>query len=131
MTSSKSNLLKLAKQGDARAIAALINRQLQPRGVTAKVALKDGCLQVILEAEKIPERGLAAWVQKGITALESDFVQSVKVCGRQAGESSIAWGEKFEISKPTSPPIDSRVSKNSISDADKDPVSSSNTPDKI
>ncbi|WP_277926746.1 MULTISPECIES: hypothetical protein [Nostoc] len=40
---TQPNLLELAKQGDAQAIASLINRQLQPKGITAKVALKDAC----------------------------------------------------------------------------------------
>ncbi|WP_242063438.1 hypothetical protein [Nostoc sp. FACHB-892] len=40
---TQPNLLELAKQGDAQAIASLMNRQLQPKGITAKVALKDAC----------------------------------------------------------------------------------------
>lgn len=31
---SQPNLLELAKQGDTKAIATLINRQLQPKGIT-------------------------------------------------------------------------------------------------
>ncbi|MBW4457373.1 MAG: hypothetical protein KME55_34575 [Nostoc indistinguendum CM1-VF10] len=36
----RQNLLALAKQGDTAAIASLINRQLQPKNITAKVTLK-------------------------------------------------------------------------------------------
>jgi hypothetical protein len=32
---SQQNILELAKQDDAQAIASLINRQLQPKGITA------------------------------------------------------------------------------------------------
>lgn len=39
-----SNPLELAKLGDANAIATLMNRHLQPKGITAQVALKDSCL---------------------------------------------------------------------------------------
>jgi hypothetical protein len=49
MSQTPPNLTELAKQGNANAIAALMNRQLQPRGITAKAALKVGCLSVILE----------------------------------------------------------------------------------
>ena len=119
MTFSKPNLLELAKQGNPKAIAHLINRHLQPKGVTTKVALEDGYLQVILEAEQIPKQELVAWVQKGITALESDFIQSVKVCGRQAGGNSIGWVEEFKISEPVSPPSSSGDSKNPISNSKK------------
>ncbi|MHC5858957.1 hypothetical protein [Nostoc sp.] len=41
------NLLELAKQGDAQAITSLMNRQLQPKGITVKVALKDACLEAL------------------------------------------------------------------------------------
>jgi hypothetical protein len=33
-TATQPNLLELAKQGNAHAIAALMNRQLQPKGIT-------------------------------------------------------------------------------------------------
>lgn len=56
MTTPQSNLLQLAKQGDAKAIAALLNRQLQIKGITAKVFLKDNCLQFMLEASEVPEK---------------------------------------------------------------------------
>lgn len=101
MTTSKPNLLELAKQGNPKAIAVLMNRKLQPQGVTAKAALKEGCLQVILEAEQVPDRGLVTLVQKGITTLGVASVHSVKVYGRQIGGDFIGWSEKFEISKRT------------------------------
>ena len=50
------NLLELAKQGDAQAIASVINYLLQPKDITAKVVLKDGCLQVMLESFQVPEQ---------------------------------------------------------------------------
>jgi hypothetical protein len=42
------NILELAKQGNVEAIATLINNQLQAKGIIAKVALKNACLQVIV-----------------------------------------------------------------------------------
>jgi len=59
------NILELAKQRDAKAIAALMNRQLQPKGITAKATLKDGCLQIILESDQVPDQqALVAFVRK-------------------------------------------------------------------
>ena len=52
----QQNILQLAKQGNAKAIAALMNRSLQPKGMTVvKAALKDGCFQIMLEADPAPE----------------------------------------------------------------------------
>lgn len=41
MTTAKPNILELAKRGNPKAIEALLNRHLQPKGITAKVALKN------------------------------------------------------------------------------------------
>jgi hypothetical protein len=45
---SQQNILELAKQGDAQAIASLMNRQLQPKGITAKATIDNSCLQIML-----------------------------------------------------------------------------------
>jgi len=51
MNPNQQNLLKFAKQGNTRTIAALINRFLQPKEMTAKVNLKGSCLQVLVESD--------------------------------------------------------------------------------
>ncbi|MFB2933910.1 hypothetical protein ACE1B6_01400 [Aerosakkonemataceae cyanobacterium BLCC-F154] len=51
---SQPNPLELAKQGHPKAIESLINRQMQPKGITAKVALKNNCLHIMLEAAQDP-----------------------------------------------------------------------------
>lgn len=45
---TQSNLLALAKLGDAKAIADVINYLMQTEGVIAKAALKDGFLEIIV-----------------------------------------------------------------------------------
>ncbi len=51
-------------------LASLMNRQLQPKGITVKVALKDSCLQVMLESAQAPnQQALIAFIRKGITGL--------------------------------------------------------------
>lgn len=101
MTASQPNLLELAKQGDARAIAALMNRQLQPKGIIAKVALKDGCLQVILEATQVPtdQQSLIDFIRKGILGLGNESIQRIKVYGRKAGEEFPDWTEECEVTR--------------------------------
>ncbi len=53
---TQPNLLELAKQGDAQAIASVINYLLKPKNITAKVVLKNNCLQVMLESVQVPEQ---------------------------------------------------------------------------
>lgn len=98
MTISKPNILQLAKQGDSKAIAALMNRSLQPKGITAKVALKDGCLQVMLESAQVPnQQSLVAFVENGITRLDTSLIERIKVYGRRSGEKFAAWHQELEL----------------------------------
>jgi len=77
---TQPNLLELAKQGDAQAIASLMNRQLQPKGITVKVALKDACLQIMLESAQVPnQQALVAFVRKGIVGLGAASIERVGV----------------------------------------------------
>ncbi len=95
---TQPNLLELAKQGDAQAIASLMNRQLQPKGITAKVALKHACLQIMLESDQVPnQQALVAFLRKGITGLGTASIERVKIYGRQTGEEFPAWNQEFEL----------------------------------
>jgi DNA-directed RNA polymerase subunit RPC12/RpoP len=95
---TQANILELAKQGDVKAIAALMNRQLQPKGITAKVALNDSCLQIMLESAQVPDQqALVKWVRKSIAGLGATSIERVKIYGRQTGEEFPAWSQEFEI----------------------------------
>lgn len=98
MTNAQSNLLQLAKQGDPKAIAALMNRSLQPKGITAKVAFKDGCLQIMLEPAQVTDQeALVAFVRKGITSLETALIERVKIYGKCLGEEFPVWNQELEL----------------------------------
>lgn len=102
---AQQNILEQAKQGNSQAIAALMNRQLQTKGITAKVALKDSCIQIMLESTQVPEQQeLVTWVCKSITTLEATFIERVKIYGRQTGEEFPAWSQEFELAGHQLPP---------------------------
>jgi hypothetical protein len=107
---TQTNILELAKQGDVKAIADLMNRQLQPKGITAKVALKDGCLQIMLESVKVPDQqALVTFICKRITGLGAELIEKVKIYGLQTGEEFPAWSQEFELvlqTKPISPTLE-------------------------
>ncbi|BAZ52651.1 hypothetical protein NIES4103_53160 [Nostoc sp. NIES-4103] len=92
------NTLELAKQGDTEAIAFLMNRHLQPKGITATVTLQDACLQVMLESLQTPnQQALVTFVHKGITGLGAASIQKVKVYWQQTGKFFPAWSEEFNV----------------------------------
>jgi Domain of unknown function (DUF4429) len=93
-----SKVLELAKQGDVKAIAFLINHQLQVKGITAKTAIKNQSLQVILESSEVPnQEDLVKFIRKEITALKVVSIERVKLYGRQIGDEFPAWTNEFEV----------------------------------
>ncbi|WP_448598367.1 hypothetical protein [Thermoleptolyngbya sp.] len=98
---AQTNLLELAKQGDPQAIATLMNRSLQPRGMTASVNRQGNCLYVMLQAEQVPNRQvLTAFVQNGISNLGVSSIQLVKIAGQQFGMAEPAWTQDLRIDTP-------------------------------
>jgi pilus assembly protein FimV len=98
---AQTNLLELAKQGDPQAIATLMNRSLQPRGMTASVDRQGSCLYVTLQAEQVPNRQvLTAFVQNGISNLGVSSIQLVKIAGQQFGMAEPAWTQDLQIDTP-------------------------------
>lgn len=97
-TTNQPNLLELAKQGNAKAIAALINRQLQPKGITVKAALKDDCLQVTAESAQVPnQQAFVEFIRKGLTNISPKSIKRVEVHGKRINTEFPAWSVKFEI----------------------------------
>ena len=101
---TQPNLLELAKQGDVNAIATLMNRKLQPKGIIAKAGMKNDCLQIVLSAAEVPpQQTLVALIHKSMTSLGAEAIKRVKVYGKQTGEEIPAWDEEFEVVAQTVP----------------------------
>ena len=77
---SQQDILNLAKEGDARAIAFLIGQALQSFGVTAKASLENDSLHLLLEAEKLPaEEACLRVAIKGLQRLQPNNIYSVTI----------------------------------------------------
>lgn len=95
---AEPNTLKLAKQGNPKAIAAMINRSLRAKHIIAKVNRKEDCLQVLLESAQIPnQQATVSFIRQGLTKLGVETIKTVQVYGRQKGQESPAWDQSFEI----------------------------------
>ncbi|MDM9584122.1 MULTISPECIES: hypothetical protein [unclassified Nostoc] len=112
---TQPNILKLAKQGDAEAIASLMNRHLHPKRINAKVALQDACLEVTLESAQVPNQQiLVAFIRKGLTALGAASIERVKVYGQQTYKEFPAWSKEFDLGmvEDDLEPVDNEHSSN-------------------
>ena len=95
---TQPNLNELAKQGNPNAIATLLNRSLQPQGISVKASLKDGCLHLMLEAAQIPnQQVLVSFVQKFLLNLQAAPITSAKLYAQISGMASPAWIGKFDL----------------------------------
>jgi formylglycine-generating enzyme required for sulfatase activity len=95
---TQPHILELAKQGDPNAIATLMNQSLHPRGMTARVDRQGEVLEVILEAERVPNKdALTAFVQKGINNLSLESIRSVRIVGRQIGTAFPEWIQELQL----------------------------------
>lgn len=102
MTQADSKLIALARKGDVQAITTLINSRTQPKGITAKVAIKGDCLQLLLEAQEVPEQqALASLSRSLLTSLKISGIHRVKLYGRRKGDEFPAWNTEFETVEKT------------------------------
>lgn len=98
MADSKPNALELAKQGNPQAIAVLINRQLQSKGITSKASRKDGLLQILLEASDTPDqKAFSSFLEKGIKQINPQDIKAVKIYGKSQSNDVPDWSYLFEL----------------------------------
>jgi len=99
---SQQNLLELAKQGDVNAIATLINQALQPQGITAKASIKNGCLQIMLEAQPAPDQQvIVSLIYDKLVSLDINSFNRVKIYGRETGDDFPDWQQELNLVSST------------------------------
>ncbi|MDF0552971.1 hypothetical protein [Kamptonema sp. UHCC 0994] len=95
---TEPNYQALAKQGNPEAIAFLLNQQLESQGIAVTTNLTNGCLEVFLESEQVPDRyELIDFVRNQLTNIEPDSIQRAKVEGKKTGSDSPAWSQGFGL----------------------------------
>jgi hypothetical protein len=94
---TQQDIRELAKQGNPKALAILINQSLKPKDITAKVGVKNDCLQILLESAEVPDQeAMISFIRNGLIKLEVS-INNIKVYGRQIGEENPAWNQTFEL----------------------------------
>jgi len=98
---NQCNLQEAAQQGDVNAIATLTNLQLEPKAITAKIILKEGCLQVMLESPAVPDReGLLDFLLTYLMELEIKNITKFKFYGKQTDTFDFAWQQEVDLEAP-------------------------------
>lgn len=92
----EAKVLQLAKEGNAKAIAALMNQTLKGRGINTLAAIKHDCLHIVLESEQeLNQKASINVVRKNVIPLEITSITKVKVHWRKTGSKSPVWSQEF------------------------------------
>ncbi|MGB7441142.1 MAG: hypothetical protein WA919_08755 [Coleofasciculaceae cyanobacterium] len=95
---SKTNQEKSAKSVEAEAIANLLNQSFSAQGITAKAAIRQDCLQILVSGAITPPQSEAiATITNLISDLQLESIKSVKVYGLQAGDEIPDWHQEFSL----------------------------------
>ncbi|MBD2179330.1 YrzE family protein [Pseudanabaena sp. FACHB-1998] len=93
-------LKQQAQGGDPQAIATLMNRSFNRRGVTAFVTTKGNCLQILLESSVVPSQStFVSMIWMGVHKLEIPNIHSLEIYGKQLGNEIPSWSQKVTLDK--------------------------------
>ncbi len=99
---AQSKILTLAKQGNPKAIAALMNYSLRSKQITVVVNIADACLSVVATAPKPPDRAfMTHFVRKGLEKLRIEGLHRAIVEGYGMGLERPAWQETLMLDGAT------------------------------
>ncbi|HEY9648463.1 MAG TPA: hypothetical protein V6C88_18940, partial [Chroococcidiopsis sp.] len=85
--------LEQARQGDPEAIALLLRRNLEPKGIQVKaVKVHERALHIELESAQSPSQtALVAMLKSGLTRLNSRHIRVVRIGMGQPGNPFFDW----------------------------------------
>ncbi|MEH2316323.1 tetratricopeptide repeat protein [Nostoc sp.] len=112
MSKSQSNILELAKQGNPKAIATIINRQLEPKGIIAQVDLKNECLHIVIESVELPEKvTIVKYFRRSFITLNAASIKTIQIYAKQTVKPFCSWDDSFNLVESASPET-LQISKN-------------------
>lgn len=124
----QADLMAQAKQGNPQAIAALLSRALEAKGIRASAALNGNCLSVELtSAQPIAQEAAIQFIQQGMHRLQPRRIHTVLVSAQTAGDRELEWMESFVLDGVDADPT---VTDFAAESALPEKLDSANNPDK-
>ncbi|MGJ3246569.1 MAG: hypothetical protein ACFE0I_10885 [Elainellaceae cyanobacterium] len=109
------DILALARQGNPKVIAAIMNKSTKPHGIYVQAVRRDDRLYVLLEgAPALNLEAMVSFVQTSLRKLRVAPIQTVKIYGRQAGQKTAAWQREIQINAPQAVDLPQVVHESSI-----------------
>ncbi|MBW4463098.1 MAG: hypothetical protein KME47_23095 [Nodosilinea sp. WJT8-NPBG4] len=96
------SLLEQAKDGDAAAIATLMNQALQPKGITVRCDRQDDCLQLWLTGQTLPpQTATVSYVRRGLERLQVTSITVLQIYAEQSDQRELGWGVEVDFNATT------------------------------
>jgi hypothetical protein len=104
---TQTNFLELAKTGDPRVIAGLLNRSLQSQGITTKATRRSNELHLLLEGENVQghEESIVEYLEQALSRLQVPAMP-IHIYARLPGQEAVVWRHDlaYEGPKVSGPP---------------------------
>ncbi|WP_072622188.1 hypothetical protein [Spirulina major] len=95
-----SDEYSLAKEGNPKAIEALINKTLSPKGISVKASLSHDCLSLIVKSKtSLNQKAVSSFLQQGLTKLNPQNIERVVIKGGATNQASNQWQLSFSLSE--------------------------------
>ncbi|NES04664.1 MAG: hypothetical protein F6K22_18620 [Okeania sp. SIO2F4] len=90
--------IQLAKQGNSKAIATLLNSKLHPEGINTKASVVNSCLHILLESDELPDRSsIINVVRNQLLELAPDSIKRVKLLFKRYIDDYATWGQELDL----------------------------------
>ncbi len=90
--------IQLAKKGNSKAIATLLNSKLHPEGINAKASVVNSWLHVLLESDELPDRSATIDVVRNqLMELAPESIKRVKLLFKRYIDDYATWGQEFDL----------------------------------
>ena len=107
LANAPTHLKEDARQGDPKAIAAVINHIIEPQGLTSQARVSNGSLLLLVESEEVPHAGtIVPFLHAALVSLGIDGISNAKIGGRQKGSKATSWQETVDLENPPDEIID-------------------------
>ncbi|MGA1410954.1 MAG: hypothetical protein ACO37W_14610 [Prochlorotrichaceae cyanobacterium] len=98
---TQTNFLELAKTGEPRVIAGLLNRSLQSQGITTKATRRNNELHLLLEGENLEghEESIVEYLDQALSRLQVPAM-SIHIYARFPGQEPVVWRHDLNYQGP-------------------------------
>jgi hypothetical protein len=96
------SLIELAKNGDTKAISQLLNKALNPQGITAKVDVENDKIIVSLDSKQsLKQPELVRFIYKGLRKLNTLSYTTLVISGKRIDQENLEWIQELSLNPPT------------------------------